>query len=291
MEMSPKRWANTASTVLRAGYGADCYPVDISQLALDWSKVLAPDEAVSKVSAHSLEGFEGALIDGRSRNKGWGIFYSDSIQSSGRQRFTIAHEFGHWLMHRHDAPQTGFECQQEDMFGGRGEVSQEIEANQFAACVLMPLDDFRQQIPARKSASLDDLGQLAESRYDVSLTACIIRWLEYTECEALLVVTTEDFVLWAKPSSAALRAGHFIRTRNVAPVEVPAESLLRCGDSLVSARAHPKGVWFDVPVREEVIISDRYDLGFSLLTFGNNSARADHGEESEPDLLDQFIGF
>ena len=91
--------------------------------------------------------------------------------------------------------------------------------------------------------------------------------------------------------AVGIRAGHFIRTRNVAPVEVPAESLLRCGDSLVSARAHPKGVWFDVPVREEVIISDRYDLGFSLLTFGNNSARADHGEESESDLLDQFISF
>lgn len=291
MALSPQRWANNASTLLRAGYGTDCYPVDVDQLALDWSKVLAPDEAISKVGARPLEGFEGALIDARERGKGWGIAYSDCIQSSGRRRFTVAHEFGHWLMHRHAAPQSGFQCRQEDMFGSRGELPQEVEANQFAAGVLMPLDDFRRQIPPRKVVSLTDLGQLAEHRYDVSLTACVLRWLEYTECEALLVVVRDDFILWAKPSSSALKAGRFIRTRNVTPVEAPVASLLRCGEPRTSETIHPEGVWFDAPVREEVVISDKYDLGIALLTFGSSSARTDHDEEGNLDLVDQFIRF
>ena len=52
----------------------------------------------------------------------------------------------------------------------------EAQANDFAASLLMPLDDFRRQIDKRAKPTLDDLGGCAD-RYGVSLVASTLRWL------------------------------------------------------------------------------------------------------------------
>ena len=55
----------------------------------------------------------------------------------------------------------------------------EHQANVFAANLLMPLDDYRRQIDARTKVDLNMLSHVA-NRYDVSLIAAILRWLQYT---------------------------------------------------------------------------------------------------------------
>jgi len=75
----------------------------------------------------------------------------------------------------------------------------------------------------------------------------------------------------------------FIRSKKVAPREIPAGSPLTLEANAVVA--HAAGVWFDEPLLEEVILSDRYELGLSLLTFPRVSAQTDHATEEEPDLL------
>lgn len=285
----PAWWANRASTLLRHAHGEARFPVDVETLAIEWSKVLEPAAPITKVQGRELEGFEGALVDGRARGKGWGIVYSEPVRSPGRRRFTIAHEFGHFVLHRHASPTGGFRCAQEDLATwDHDRDPREAEANRFAAGVLMPLDDFRAQMPARSAANLETLGGLAE-RYGVSLTACALRWLEYTERRALLVVSRDGFILWAKPSSPALRSGRFFRTRGAPPMELPEASPILRSKSTQSLSApveHPPGVWFDEPVREEVIVSDRYDLGLSLLIFADASASVSLEEETELDVVD-----
>ena len=66
----------------------------------------------------------------------------------------------------------------------------EHQANVFSATLLMPLDDFRRQVPERQKVDLDDMSGCAD-RYRVSLIAALLRWLEYTECRAVLVVSRE----------------------------------------------------------------------------------------------------
>lgn len=287
---SPEGWAIRASLMLRQVLEADRFPVDVERLALEWSKVLDPKAPITRVRAKPLEGFEGALVDGRNRGKGWGIVYDAGMRSEGRRRFTIAHEFGHFIMHRDEAPQGGFQCRQEDLAAWDHDRSpQETEANRFAAGVLMPFDDFRAQVPARALVGLEKLGELARERYGVSLTACALRWLEHTERRAILVVSRDGFVLWAKPSGPAYRSGIFLRTRSGPPIDVPEASPLASGDPFLASGEvvrHPAGVWFDEPVREEVIVADRYDLGLSLLTLDGGAARTDHVEENEPDVVD-----
>ena len=288
----PQWWANRGSVLLRQALGENRFPIDVEMLATDWSKHLAPDAPITKVAARRLESFEGALVDGRDQGKGWGIAYNKDIRSEGRKRFTIAHELGHFLLHRNEGPQGGFSCGQQDLaIWDHDRNPQEAEANCFAAGILMPLDDFRAQVPAKASIDMDSLSELARDRYGVSLTACILRWLEYTERRAMLVVSREGYILWAKPSRPAYRSGIFLRTRQGPPLEMPLASPLATSDPfLISGEViqHPARAWpwFQEPVCEEIIVADRYDLGLSLLTFAASSARSLWAEEREPDVLD-----
>lgn len=60
-----------------------------------------------------LPGF-GALIKAPAGKKNWDIVYNASIRSPGRINFTLAHEFGHYLLHRLQHPQ-GFSCGEQDV--------------------------------------------------------------------------------------------------------------------------------------------------------------------------------
>ena len=75
--------------------------------------------------------------------KRWGIIHQKA-QSRGRRRFTVAHEFGHYLLHRQKYPNGIYSS--EAGVDGRTKLEVEREANDFASTLLMPFDDFRKQI-------------------------------------------------------------------------------------------------------------------------------------------------
>lgn len=92
------------------------------------------------------DAFEGGLI--QDVNKEHGFILVKAGAFAPRSRFTIAHELGHFLNLRHVAP-PGTErllCSKDDLraFGAGllGRHGMEAQANEFAACLLMP----RQQI-------------------------------------------------------------------------------------------------------------------------------------------------
>ncbi len=93
-----------------------------------------------------MPGFEGALGP-LPKLGGWAILYNPAIRSLGRINYTLGHEFGHYLCHRHLKP-TGFQCGESDVLGAT--LQQEREADRFASYLLMPLDDFRAQIGNEK---------------------------------------------------------------------------------------------------------------------------------------------
>lgn len=285
----PDFWANRASIILRQTLGDERFPIDVERLAMDWSPIVDAVAPITKVVARDLEGCDGALVDARTKGKGWGIAYGAHL-SEGRKRFTIGHEFGHFLMHRDVAPDGGFRCRPEDMATWDHERSpQEAEANRFAARLLMPLDDLRQQAPPLAKVTLAELGRLAERRYGVSLTTCVLQWLSITERRAVLVASRDGYVLWAKSSTPAWRSGAFFRTRGKPPITVPAASPVVTGgmDLPLDGVSHPAGIWFAAePVVEEVIISDRYDLSLSLLHLDDRMAGFEQGEEAVLDALD-----
>jgi hypothetical protein len=70
----------------------------------------------------------------------------------------------------------------------------------------MPLDDYRRQIDGRAKADLDMISACAD-RYRVSLIAALLQWLSYTERRAVLVVSRDGFILWARSASARCGPG------------------------------------------------------------------------------------
>ena len=284
----PKRWANELNTLLAAvaATGQPHFPVPVAELALEISRSRFPGSPIIAVEGGSLGDFEGALYPMPER-KGWAILYNRDV-SPGRKRFTIAHEFGHYLMHRQLFPE-GIQCSEESVTF-RGGPDFEAEADEFAAYLLMPLNDFRSQLPDDAVPSLDDLSAAAE-QYGVSLIACILRWLEFTARRSMLVVAREGFVLWAKASEPAYKSGLFIRTRKASPYEIPTNSLVGRSDLADIGREgvdHPPGVWFDEPCTEITLHSDKYDQSLGLLHFPKSAPRFSIYEEPEQDTFDRF---
>jgi hypothetical protein len=285
---TPERWAFEITHLLNAVFGIDRFPIDVAAIAREYSQQRFPKDPILKVLGDDLPGFDGALYPAPSK-KGWAIIYNNRITSPGRINFTLAHEFGHYLLHRLKYP-NGFECGQQKIVRWDSEYGQvENEANVFAANLLMPLDDFRRQLPSSSKANFEAIKECAE-RYRVSLMAATIRWLSYTQKRAILVVSREGFILWARSSEPALKTGAFFRTSN-GPIELSQYSLPLNPQYMTDGKGemdHPKGVWLGEPVREVAISAEQYDFSLSLLLLEDSSPR-DFAEDSELDTYDRML--
>lgn len=286
---TPERWAFEITHVLNAALGADRFPIDIPMIAREYSKQRFPDDPIVSVQGDRLPTFDGALYKAKVGRKGWGIIYNNAITSKGRINFTLAHEFGHYLLHRIAYP-NGFQCGQQQIVRWDSEYGQvEHQANVFAANFLMPLDDFRRQIAPAAKVDLDMISHCAD-RYRVSLIAAVLRWLSYTQKRAVLVVSRDGFILWARSSTPALKTGAFFKT-STGPIEIPQISLPANPNLLVDGRAsidHAAGAWFREPAREMTVFAEQYDFAISLLLLDDAAPSISFEEEPEPDTYDRM---
>lgn len=291
-DWTPNRWANHLTRLLDTVLTDGRFPVDVKLVARDFTTQLFPEEPINLIKGASLPGFEGALYPSPpGKAKGWGIIYNSDIQSKGRINFTLAHELGHYLVHRNKYPE-GLECQQEDFLKWDSQYAQiESEANAFAASLLMPLNDFREKIGQAEKPSLADIGACAE-RYGVSLTAATLRWLQYTSRRSIFVVSRDGYIKWARSTTPALKSGLYFKTKDQPPIPVPSASLAASSASIGEQnleKQHDKGVWKSEACTEFIIASDRYDLVFSLLHFDDLNRDDYFGDAPSFDSYDQFL--
>jgi Zn-dependent peptidase ImmA (M78 family) len=117
---------------------------------------------------------------------GKGVIGYNSTHSLARRRFTIAHECGHYEMHRDDGQlfidkryiDKQYFIAFRDGRSSTGEDKQEREANAFAAALLMPENILQREIEKRyfdlaDESTLDDLAEL----FQVSQQAMMYRLL------------------------------------------------------------------------------------------------------------------
>lgn len=97
-----------------------------------------------------------------------------------RQRFTIAHEVSHFVLHRQEA-ELFIDKNYNSVFyrddrSSEGKYKRELEANAFAAALLMPIEMLRQEISKRSFdlAEEDSLDELAHF-FEVSKQAMAYR--------------------------------------------------------------------------------------------------------------------
>jgi hypothetical protein len=266
---SPPRAASKIIKVVEtfsAVHGMDRFPLDVATVALEAGNIFGWSDPISEVHAASIKRFEGALFPNDDRSK-WLLLYNNSIVSPGRIRFTQAHELGHYVLHR--TIRGRFQCGDTDVLNWPGdEANIESQADAFASYLLMPIDDFRNQ--TRGTVDLNMLAQCAD-RYGVSLTAAVLKWIQFTEEKATLVVSKSGFVDWAWSSDSAFKAGAFIRSKSEV-VELPIGSVAAEG----SVRAEREGrevqanIWFKhadkgLALREMKLQMDQFDCILTLL--------------------------
>jgi hypothetical protein len=285
---SPTRWASDISSVLNTVQGIDHFPISVPEIAREFSKQWFPDDAITYIAGDDIPGFEGALVPAPKGQTGWGILYNNAIRSKGRINFTLAHELGHYLAHRLKYPD-GVYCNQQDIVRWDSEYKQlEVEANTFAAYLLMPFDDYRRKIDPGARVTFEMISDCA-TRYGVSLMAATRRWIEYTATRAVLVVSRDGYILWARSSTAAFRTGVYIKTAGRV-VPVPSQSIAAQPpneeDSRTGASIDP-GIWFLDGCHEMAIFSESYDFTISLLQLDHKTLPIvdfDDREKDEEDL-------
>lgn len=133
-------------------------------------------------------------------------------------------------------------CGQQDVVRWESTYRQlEHEANTFAAYLLMPLDDYRRQIDSSSAVDLDAIAHCAD-RYEVSLIAATLRWLEYTERRSVLVVSRDEFILWARSKQGRTQNRgrssvlHRAQFRYLKDRWLRANQLLQCREMALSYR-------------------------------------------------------
>lgn len=117
----------------------------------------------------------------------FGIMYATYVPSTGFQRFSIAHELGHYFLEGHvdQILKTGVHA---SYAGFVSADPYEMEADAFAAGLLMPSS------PMKKLLKLHDPGmaivdKVAET-FETSLTAAAIRYAELTDDAIAVIVST-----------------------------------------------------------------------------------------------------
>jgi hypothetical protein len=115
---------------------------------------------------------------------------SDSPRT--RQRFSAAHELGHWM---HDRGKASFGCQESQFVREWQRHNPESRANSYAGDLLLPLALFKPRAASFKTMTLDAVKSLAET-FNTSLTATAIRLVEYGPFSTMLACFSDAGREW-----------------------------------------------------------------------------------------------
>jgi len=173
------------------------FPLDI--------ETIARDVGIIEIKELPTNQFEGMLVSLPDKSAGF-ISVSQFIREATRRRFTIAHELGHFLITTHA---DRYLCNSYDLNNYHDRCNTwEIEANQFAAELLMPRGYFSREI--NNEVPSYDLIQSLTRTFGSSLTSTLIRYKDLTD-ESIAIVLCEDSIIkWGFGSKTF---GYFIESK------------------------------------------------------------------------------
>ncbi|MBB5734277.1 hypothetical protein FHS61_003328 [Altererythrobacter atlanticus] len=156
-------------------------------------------EAVGITDIHRLDtaSFEGGLVTQPERASG--VILVNSKGSVQRQRFTIGHELGHYLIIAHQPARAGqFTCSKSDMairVADRDNRARrmEMEANRFSAGILMPLARFKPDMRNLGTPALEHVFALA-TRYNMSKEATALQYVLHHDDVCAVIVSKDGIV-------------------------------------------------------------------------------------------------
>lgn len=149
----------------------------------------------------SLQGCDARLLLDLRRSRGIATV-SSQIPEPGRKRFALAHELGHFELHRRR--KQAWACTGDDFLKWYLSNDAEPEANAFAAELLMPQEVFQKHCVGMKSG-FRSVSELTEV-FKTSLTSTAIRYTEIGNFPCALISSHDGKISW-------FRASHDFRFR------------------------------------------------------------------------------
>lgn len=223
--MASNRPAQCAESLIEELGITSAQDIDIEAIAFD-----------SGIDVHyrTLDGCEATLV-------GFGnkaIATVSPSSSRGRERFSVSHEIGHWLLHRGKS----FRCRADDIVQNYGaDIRLEKDADEFASHLLMPTSIFRPIANATKKLGLNDLQKIAEL-FNVSMQAASIRLAKLDSHPIIVACFTKNGLRWS------IKASHVPQRwqlRNKLDEDSFAYDVLYAGKLCKCLGKQPAETWFE----------------------------------------------
>lgn len=140
-----------------------------------------------------LKGAEGQIV---MNGKNAIITIDSGISSIQKQRFVLAHELGHLLMHK-QTKHNFFNCDINAFLDWNSNRLEETEANYFAANLLMPKALFLRYCKKDSKFSMNTIYDISET-FKTSITATLIRFVDIGTYPAALIFIKNGIIKWTK---------------------------------------------------------------------------------------------
>ncbi|HEY9276997.1 MAG TPA: ImmA/IrrE family metallo-endopeptidase [Methylotenera sp.] len=228
-------------------------PIDIVSLIFEqnqWIESAVPLEAIAiaagikDIQYAPLNSFEGTLLANDSKSEGVIVINNGAIPY--RQRFTLGHELGHFMIPRHG---NRMQCSKADLSAKPSKkmplnLTIEVEANQFSAELLLPKKLIKKHSSFRNQPTIEGIKQLSEL-FEVSFQASAVRLADLHDDPMALVMSRygrviygykrSDFPFWLKVGNR----GDLIPPKSLTGlIDTTKSETISCDECLSS-------LWFD----------------------------------------------
>jgi hypothetical protein len=148
---------------------------------------------------------------------------SDAIKDPARRKFAIAHEIGHWQLHKKKTHLLA--CTNEDMLASYRSSPLEVEASIFAAALLMPEELFVAETKNNRpnAATIKRLS----THFGCSLTATALRYVETSEDYCVFIISEKGKIRWWRASRSFGDHDLWIENKSAVPSDSSTSAIFR----------------------------------------------------------------
>lgn len=217
--------------------------------------------------------FDGMLEYARGRFHIFCNLYYSKTPTSGRARFTLGHELGHYFIDSHrNALTSGRMAAHGSMADFQSKNAIERQADLFASVLLLPTARLK-SLQQRAAFSLAGIEALAE-KFQTSLSSTAIRYANVSSRSCAVVRWTQEGVSWMAVSPSMQEQG--VRWASITRGTLPRDSATGVVLSGRSIRIEKRGTvattWFSkrgpMVWNDTVLIEEAISLGgYGALTF------------------------
>jgi Zn-dependent peptidase ImmA (M78 family) len=267
---------------------------NITELPVDPFAIAQKHDIVVQAKPDTESGVSGMLLR---HGNAFGILYASDIPNEGFQRFSVAHELGHYFLDGHIdhvLPNDGVHVSHAGFSSGD---PYEQEADNFAVGLLMPTKPFK-KLMGRSRLGLADI-ETARDACKTSLTSTAIRYAELTDDAIAVILSTGRTIDYCILSEAMKSLPDLTWLKRGSPVPAKTTTARFNADESRVLKAERDEDEIDVldwlggkrssMVAEEVVGLGRYGKTLTVLSSRKigHEAYADDGDDDD-DLIERW---